>query len=403
VVINHKKKKDEWLLKDHLQRSSYRILESKTGVAKKTACKRVNAMAGELIHSNDLSVLLNLQNFSGIITLDGKYGPVKELEEQIKRLGLIPRSGKRRGKTKKGLVTLPFMDYYTHDIPIFIIALSENSWDIEVGFHLLKAIGYPLRGIVCDESMGLIAQVARKVFPEVVIQFCLTHYSKCIDRCFQAKGAKRSYRALERRLKSLEDSFLISTRHHDRGEAVRLTNEMAKLEFEYGYLWRVEDLFAELFWSAKTVEEINQWEDLFNEIVEAVPKNYPYRNRIKDRYNDYYEKRDFILASVIHSEVKLPKTTNLIEGFNSTTLEIRFTSIRGFEKEKYARAYINALILNYRFHKFTDCKKQFKPLNGKSPLQIANPLNTFGFDFAHDDWIPFCKNLKKSVKSQPPK
>ena len=368
-------------------------------MSKKTACAKVNTTAAQLIHSNDLTVLLNPQNNSGIILLDGKYVPVKELDEQERRDGLIPRSGKRRGKTKKGLVVLPFMDYYTHDIPIFIIALSENSYDIEEGFKLLKATGYILRGIVCDESMGLIAQVARKVFPEVVIQFCLTHYGKCIDRCFQAKGAKRSYRALEKRLKRLEDSFLISTRHHDRREAVRLTNEMAALEFEYGYLWRVESLFAELFWRVETTEEINQWEDTFNETVEAVPKNYPHLKQIKERYRDYYEKRGFILASVLNPEVKLPKTTNLIEGFNSTTLEIRFTSIRGFEKEQYARAYVNALILNYRFHRFTDCKKQFSNLNGKSPLQIANPRSTFCFDFKSGDWISFCKNLKKFNKS----
>jgi len=390
-------------MKDHLHRSSYRILESETGVSRKAACRKVNATIAELIHSNDLTLLLNPQNTSGIILLDGKYVPVKELEEQERRDGLIPRSGKRRGKTKKGLVVLPFMDYFTHDIPIFIIALSENSWDIEEGFKLLKATGYVLRGIVCDESMGLIAQVARKVFPEVVTQFCLTHYSKCIDRCFQAKGAKRSYRAMENKLKRLEDSFLISTRHHDRREATRLTNEMAALEFEYGFLWRVESLFAELFWSAKTEEEVTCWEDRFNEAVEAVPRNYPYLKQIKERYKDYYEKRDFILASVLNPGVKLPKTTNLIEGFNSTVLEIRFTSIRGFEKEKYARAYVNALILNYRFHKFTDCKKQFRNLNGKSPIQISNPLNDFGFDFTRNNWIPFCKNLRKSVKNQPPK
>lgn len=317
--------------------------------------------------------------------------------------GLIPRSGKRRGKTKKGLVVLPFMDYYTHDIPIFVTALSENSYDIKEGFELLKATGYKLKGIVCDESMGLIAQVAREVFPEVVIQFCLTHYSKCIDRCFQSKGAKRSYRALQKRLKNLEDSFFITTRHHDRTEAVRLTEEMAKLEFEYGYLWQMQDFFNELFWKVQTKEEVDQWENTFNEAVAAVPKNYPYLNRIKERYKDYYEKREFILASILHPELKLPKTTNLIEGFNSTTLEIRFTSIRGFEKEKYAKAYTNALVLNYRFHKFTDCKKQFKNLNGKSPIQIANPMNNFGFDFDRNNWIPFCKNLKKINKSHAPK
>lgn len=391
------------MLNNHLHRNSYRILEVETGISKKAVCKKVNVLCDELIDSNDLTFLLAPQNTSGIILLDGKYVPVKGLEGQERRAGLVPRSGKRRGKTKQGLVVLPFMDYYTHDVLIYIIALSENSYDIEEGFKLLRAIGYTLIGIVCDESMGLIAQVARKVFPDVIIQFCLTHYSKCIDRCFQSKGAKRSYRALEKRLKKMEDSFLISTRHHDRAEAIRLTNEMAQLEFEYGYLWQMTDLFSELFWKLETEEEVNKWEDTFNQAVAAIPKNYVHLNRIKERYNDYYEKRDFILASVLNPQLKIPKTTNLIEGFNSTTLEIRFTSIRGFEKEKYARAYVNALILNYRFHKFTDCRKPFKNLNGKSPIQIANPLNNFGFDFNKNNWIPFCKNLKKFNKSHAPK
>lgn len=391
------------MLKNHLHRNSYRILEAGTGISKKAACKKVNILCDELIDSNDLTVLLGPKNTSGIILLDGKYVPVKELEEQELRTGLIPRSGKRRGKTKKGLVVLPFMDYYTHDIPIFVIALSENSYDIEEGFQLLKATGYDLKGIVCDESMGLIAEVARKVFPKVVIQFCLTHYSKCIDRCFQSKGAKRSHRALQKRLKNLEDSFLIATRRHDRQEAIHLTNEMASLEFEYGYLWQMQDLFNELFWKVQTKEEVDQWENKFNEVVVSIPKKYVHLNHIKERYKDYYEKRDFVLASVLHPQLKISKTTNLIEGFNSTTLEIRFTSIRGFEKEKYARAYINALILNYRFHKFTDCKKQFKNLNGKSPIQIANPLNNFDFHFARNNWIPFCKKLKKINKSHAPK
>jgi len=400
TTINHKQKADEELLQDHLNRNSYRILEATTGIAKKTVCTRVNALCSELIDSNDLTDLLGLQNVSGIMLLDGKYGPVKELEKRLEMMetGLIPRSAKRRGKTKTGLVILPLMDYFTHDILIYEIALSENSYDIEKVFRRFKATGHDLWGIVCDESMGLIAEVARKVFPNVVIQYCLTHYSKCIDRCFQAKGAKRSYKALERKFKNLEDSFFITTRRHDRIEALRLTDEMAKLEFEYGYLWKIQDLFNELFCGIQTKEEVDLWEDKFNEAVNAIPKNYPYLDRIQERYKDYYDKRECLIASILHPELKLPRTTNLIEGFNSTTLEIRLTSIRGFEKEKYARAYINALILNYRFHKFTDCKKQFKNLNGKSPIQISKPLHKFGFDFDHKNWISFCKKMKKFPK-----
>lgn len=354
----------------------------------------MNETTEKLIHSNELTKLLKPQNYCGILLIDGKYVPVKKLEGK-KWPGLIPRSAKRRGRTKKGLVTIACIDYLTHDIPIYGISLSENSVDIEKIFQELKAIEYPLKAIVCDESMGDIAAVAKKVFPDVVIQICLTHYSKTIERTFISEGAKRTYKALEKQLDSMGDSYLISTHGHDRKKAIDIINRMAKLEHEYEYLWQVKSLFDELFWEVKTKQELDEWEDRFNAEIGAMNlKDYPYAKRIENRYIDYYEKREWITASILHPELDLPRTTNLIEGWNSTTLELRFSSIRGFEKEKYARNYINALILKYRFHTFTDCRGKFKKLNKKSPLQIASPMNTFGFNFQNNDWVSFCRKLK---------
>ena len=363
-------------------------------MSKNTACAVVNEATEELIDSNKLTVILRPQNYCGILLIDGKYVPVKEVSG-TRLPGLVPRSWKRRGKTKKGLVTIACIDYMTHDVPVYGICLSENSFDIETIFRKLQAINYPLKVIVCDESMGQIAEVAKKVFPYVIIQICLTHYSTTIERTFVCSAAKRSYRSLQKRLDALEESFLISTHHYDRAKAIALTNRMAELEFEYGYLWRVQELFHELFWSVKTEKELAKWEDELNVQIGMMDlKQYPYAQRIRDRYFDYYEKREWIIASILHPEFEIPRTTNLIEGFNSTTLEIRFSSIRGFKKEAYARNYINALILKYRFHIFTDCKGKFKELNGKSPLQIAQPLN-FSFSVSENsDWIPFCRNLR---------
>lgn len=403
VTINFKMEKSSELLKNHLNRNSYRILEGEKGISKKTACKAVNKSTGELIDSNELTKYLKPQNYCGILLIDGKYVPVKKLEGK-KYPGLVPRSAKRRGKTKKGLVTIACIDYLSHDIPVYGISLSENSFDIERIFEELKAICYPLSVIVCDESMGNIAEVAKKVFPNVIIQICLTHYSKTIERTFVASGAKRTYRSLQKQLDFLDESFLISTHHYDRRKAIGITNRMAKIEHEYGYLWQVKGLFDELFWKVKNKEELDAWEDRFNVQIGMMNlKNYPYAKRIEDRYRDYYEKREWITASILHPELDIPRTTNLIEGWNSTTLELRFSSIRGFEKEKYARNYINALVLKYRFHSFTDCKGKFKQLNGKSPLQTSAPRNTFGFNFCAGDWLSFCRNLKKFNKKQPPK
>lgn len=382
-------------MKEHLNRKSYRILENDENISKKTICSLTTRVTKELINSNELTKLLKPQNYSGIILIDGKCVPVKIVEER-KFAGFMPWSKKRRGRTKRGLVIIPFIDYETHDIPIYINALSENMYEIEKGFRELKDMGYQLKVVVCDESMGEIAQAAKKVFPDVIIQFCLTHYSKCIERCFKVGCIKRSIKALENKLNRLNDSIFIPTHHYARERAVDIVNRIAELEYEYGYMIRIREIFQNIFWKAETIEEINNLEDELNVIIGCMDlKNYPYRQRIVDRYLDYYDKRERIIAFALHPELNIPKTTNLIEGFNSTTLELRLSSIRGFEKEENARNYINALILKRRFTKFTDCRRKFKHLNGRSPLEIAEPLNNFYLKSCSRDWVRFCRNIKK--------
>lgn len=348
-------------------------------------------MTEELIHSNELTKIMQPQNYSGIILIDGKYVPVRDSGKA--EAGLVPKSAKRRGKTKNGLVVISFIDYLTHDIPVHVTSLSENMYEIEEGFRQLKEIGYPLKAVVCDESMGEIAQVAKKIFPGVLIQLCLTHYSRSIDRTFKAASAKRSIKALENKLAKMGNSFLIPTCHAARKKAIEIVNRIALLEAEYGYLIKVEGIFQDIFWKAKNLEELNELEDQLNTMIGQMDlKNYPYRKRILDRYQDYYEKREQIIASILYPHLDIPKTTNLIEGYHSTTFGIRLTSIRGFKKETNAKNYINAIILKRRFQKFTDCKGKFKHLNGRSPLEIAEPKNHQ--NFRSHDWVRFCKNLK---------
>lgn len=324
--------------------------------------------------------------------------PVKEVEGE-RMPGLVPRSAKRRGKTKKGLVVISFIDYFTHDIPFFICTLSENSFDLENAFKKLKEMGYPLKAVVCDESMGKIAEVAKKVFPKAIVQICLTHYERSQERAFKVNHIKRRIQSLERKLRKMEDSFLIPTHYQAQKKALGIVNEIAFLETEYGDLLKVQRLFCELFWQAENLEQIAEKEDELNTFIGSLDlKNHPHGKRIADRYRDYYAKRDWIVASRQYPDLNIPKTTNLIEGFNSVFLELRLSSIRGFEKQKYAENYINAIILKYRFHQFTDCKGQFKSLNKKSPLQIANPLHTLDFDFEHDrNWIQFSRNFGRCV------
>jgi len=368
-------------------------LEDDYGISAKTICSLTNTVTKRLIHSNELTRLLKPRSYSGVMLVDGKYVPVKYPDkEKIK--GLVPRSAKRKGKTKKGLVVLPFMDYETHDIPIYIIAISENQFEVREGFRQLKEMGYPLRVLVCDESMAEIAKTSKEFYPDVIIQTCLKHYSANVDKEFKVNGVKRTMKAIEKKLEKIGDSIFIPTHHYNIEKARKLTNQLADLEFEYGYLIKVQQIFNEIFWKVETIEQLGEAEDRLNIVISQINLDtYPHAEKIIKRYKDYYDKQEQITAFIFHPDLNIPKTTNLIEGFNSTTLELRFSSIRGFEWEKTASPYINSMILKYRFHKFKCCKKQFKKLNGKSPLEISNPLHNFK-NLCSKDWVELCRKLK---------
>ena len=342
------------------------------------------------------------QDYRGVMLLDGKVLPVKLLEEETLEMrhkcgGLVPNS-RKRWKVKKSLTLIPFIDYLTHDIPVYIIASSENGYELEKGFEALKETGYDLKILISDESMAETAKVAKKVFPNVIIQTCLTHYGRAVDRELKIDGVKRTMKAIQNKLDAIGDDLLIPTRHYALHRAVKLTNQLADLEYEYGYLIKFQSALQDIFWGVETETELSEAEDRMNELMSGMDmKRYPYANRIRRRYKDYYKKRDIITAFLRYPGLNIPKTTNLIEGFNSTTIELRLGSIRGFETEESARNYVNAMILRYRFHKFKCCKEPFKHLNRKSPIEIANPLNTLNFNFKNsgNDWIEFCRKLKK--------
>lgn len=233
ITINQKDKTAQELLKDHLNRNSYRMLEAETGISKKTICSLINTVTNKLIHSNELTSILQPKNYCGVLLVDGKFVPVKEAIK--KKQGLIPRS-KKRQRVKKGLTAICYVDYLTHDIPIHITALSENRYDIRQGFKKLHELGYELKVLVCDESMGEIAQVAKEFYPEVIIQYCIKHYTASIDRVLKVNGVKRSIAALENKLANIGNSIFISTHHYDIEKARKIVSKIAELEFEYGYL-----------------------------------------------------------------------------------------------------------------------------------------------------------------------
>lgn len=98
--MNGKEAKAEIYLGNHLNRFSYRLLEDQEGISKKSLYVRINRICQELIDSNELTRILQPQNYSGILLIDGKYVPVKKVNG--KQPGLIPRSKKEEEKRSMG-------------------------------------------------------------------------------------------------------------------------------------------------------------------------------------------------------------------------------------------------------------------------------------------------------------
>lgn len=300
----------------------------------------------------------------------------------------IPKPKKRR-KIEKGLVFITNIDYHTHDFPCIFSDLSENYWILDKNFKELKSIDYPLKSLTCDKRKEIIASCLR-YYPEAKIQLCLAHYSREIKRELRVQGIKRTIKSLEKKLAYLDDDLNISTRHHSREKAIKLTNQIASLEYHYQTLIDFQDLMLGIIF-AKSVEErderLNYLENFFFQYdfqPELLTKDH--QKRILKVYRIFKEDQRFLFTHLEHSELGIPTTTNLLEAMNGH-LEDRLTSIRGFESKETANNYLNALILQRRFKTLKSCREHFSHLNGRSPLEIVKAKNILKIK---KDWIKSC-------------
>jgi len=331
---------------------------------------------------------LDQLKYAGNLVLDGKYVPVKEIAENdiLKIFGKIPRSKKRR-KVVRGKVLIWGTDYPNHDIPLFEFGDSENSFVFNEYFYKLKSIGYPMISLTIDDKDEII-RAAKRHFLEVIIQLCIKHYIEKINRILTIRNIRIKINAKEKQIEKLfpeeESDCIPATRHWSIKQAAKLSNEIAKLEFQYELLLD----FQEIIISIITAEDYEIAEYRIQSLEKYFwPKrqemNFPKDQirMVKKLIADFQENKEYLLNYLKYPHLHIPSTTNLIEGYNSQ-LELRLASIRGFETELTAKNYINAWIVKRRFSKFTDCREQFKKLNGKSPIECA------GVDISKmDNWL----------------
>jgi len=322
--------------------------------------------------------------YSGNLIIDDKCIPVKKTM-LVPLFGKIPRSKKRK-RIKKVLVLIWGVDYFTHDIPNSLLAPSENEYDFDNFFRELKLISYPLISLTIDDRRALIT-CCKHYYPKAVIQLCLKHYLANINRVLTISNIQIKIRSKEKKLeKWLEDIRLTNTRPRSTRQAIKLINEIINLEFKYELLLDFQELMFSIL-QAKTFKQAKQritsLEKYFlpKRLLMNFPKNQ--FRKIAKVYQGFRKDKPYLFNHLKYPHLHIPKTTNLIESYNSH-LELRLSSIRGFESEKTARNYINAWIIKRRFSKLTCCRKHFKKLNGKSPLEHA------GVDIKDIQWLKKC-------------
>lgn len=205
------------------------------------------------------------------------------------------------------------IDYLTHDIPTYIFSIAENYQTCLSFFQSLKLLLYPLQAVVCDDNQN-IYQAARKVYPDCVVQLCHNHYKETI----RATLSVRTDPTYIPFMREIEELFV---KRRSREEFAHMAG---KLVHHYGGDIRCMSVLADI------------------------------------------QRRLPLLTGYMHQK-RTPRTTNLIESFNSH-LQGRLSSIKGFQSFKHADAWLNAYFLKRRLTPFTDCEKTFRFLNGKTSL-----------------------------------
>ncbi len=295
--INHSSKaiNAKKLLLLHLDGLSFRSLAEIFNISVGSAYNYCLEEMKKLPHLADVTRKYS-GRFCGILLTDGKFVKVKQYDRKIP--------------------VIYGVDYLSHDIPHYRLALSENYQVCQKFFSSLKLLNYPMQAVVCDDNQN-IYQAASYVFPRLTIQLCLTHFL----------------------------------------EHVRQEYDSRKQVINQEFVRDIEVLF-----------EAKRNREDFNCRARSLVLKYQSNENYVNTLINISLKKEKLLAYLSHHGT--PQSNNLIECMNSH-LQGRLETIKGFESFEHADLWLNAYFLRRRTKKFTDCEGKFKKLNGKTPLQIS--------------------------------
>ena len=148
-----------------------------------------------LPHNNEVTLsYCNPKRFCGFLVVDGKFVAVKGYDRKI-----------------------PFIygiDYLTHDIPICLLAPSENYSALLQYFTKLKNTGYDLQALICDDNES-IRMAAKQIYPGVIVQLCHVHYLENVRRNLNIHLIKPHETGSQARKESVRGGDCSAAQHHD--------------------------------------------------------------------------------------------------------------------------------------------------------------------------------------------
>ena len=281
---------EKQMLSDHLDGLSFRTLARKYRISTMTAWRICQDQLNKLPDNNQFT--FNYCNrFSNTFVFDGKYFNI--------------------ANRKYDWVLLWGVDYFRHDIPIFLLAPSENYQAWSKFFFYFRIIKHYPELIVCDDNTNL-KLAARKHFPAVRIQTCFNHFKENIRRSLKVRSDD-TYKLFMKRIEAVLTDKLNDAVMHKRLAALYRDYEHDMVALSV--LLNIKRYYTELT------------------AYRGIPRS--------------------------------PITNNIVEGLNSH-LERRLQALCSFQTVSYARLWLNGYVLKRRFTTYTDCRGKFKHLNGKT-------------------------------------
>ena len=239
---------------------------------------------------------------------------------------------------------------------------EQGSYD-EFFRFIKDHLDYPFKVVISDLDKMLEKSIKTVLPSSIVHQKCVKHAIDAIKRALEYLSRKRQL------------------------EKLRLDSEQYEDKINQKKLIRLKDLETKIF----ELEEILKMVRLMLYSTQRAKSNQILRE-LKARYQSSYPEVFALLKRHIdgllehQKDQRIPKTNNFAENKNKQ-LKRRLKTIEAFQKQTNAYNYL-ILLCNYlRFKPYTDCRKNRRICNGKSPLELC------GVKLKEKDWIKNSLNL----------